>query len=234
MNILAIDTSTSFTSIAVARNDTLAGETLFSTDRTLSARLLPEVERMLELAGLSVAEIDLFGCSTGPGSFTGVRAGVATVQGLALATGKPCAGFSSLALLAMNIPHSPFPVCPLLDARKSEAYAGLYDCSPHLPQKMMDDCVIAPHALAEQLLQLAERPVLFLGDGAVRYREELTGLMGERALFAADSCTRSRASNGILLARHIHERGESVPPDRLLPSYIRPSEAELNRRATTV
>ena len=102
MNILAIDTSTSYASIAIGVDEQIAAESLVNTDRTLSARLIPEIERLLITAGLTIADIDLFASSIGPGSFTGVRGGVATIQGLALATGKPCAGYSSLAMLAMD------------------------------------------------------------------------------------------------------------------------------------
>ena len=96
---------------------------------------------------MPIADIDLFAASVGPGSFTGVRGGIATIQGLALAVGKPCAGFSSLALLAMNFSLSSLPVCPLLDARKSEVYAALYDCSAHHPPPLMADCVLPPERL---------------------------------------------------------------------------------------
>jgi len=129
MKILAIDTSTSFATVAIAVAEQVVAESLLNTNRTLSARLVPEIERLLATAGLSFNDIDIFAASIGPGSFTGVRGGIAAVQGLSLATGKPCAGYSSLALLAMNFSLSTSLVCPLLDARKSEVYAALYDLS---------------------------------------------------------------------------------------------------------
>ena len=232
MNILAIDTSSSYASIAVARDDQIAAESHFGTNRTLSARLLPEINRLLELAGLAVSEIDLFGCALGPGSFTGVRAGAATIQGLALATGAPCAGFSTLAMLAMNVPLASAPVCTLLDARKNEVYAGLYDCSGELPVPLLDDCVISPNTLSERLAPYADRQVICVGDGARVYRQELLALLGDRILFAPASCTAGRAANGIMLARHLHQTGNCVAPELLLPHYIRPSEAELNKKSS--
>jgi len=155
MNILAIDTSTSLASIAVAVDEQIVAESLLNTNRTLSARLVPEIERLLTTAGLAIADIDLFASSIGPGSFTGVRGGVATIQGLALAIGKPCAGFSSLAMLAMNFSLSTTLVCPMLDARKSELYAALYDCSSPLPAPS----TIASHPPLRFLTRLPQLPV---------------------------------------------------------------------------
>lgn len=231
MNILAIDTSTSFASIAVARDGQTVAESLFGTDRTLSARLLPEISRLLAIAGLEMNEIDLFGCGLGPGSFTGIRAGVATIQGLALATGTPCTGFSSLAMLAMNAFGGSGPVCSLLDARKNEVYAGLYDCSSPIPSPFRPDCVVAPQLLAGRLCDITDQPVLFVGDGALRYRDVLAELMGDRALFAPPSAMNGRAAHGTFLAGQAFLNGCDPSPAALLPTYIRPSEAELNRRS---
>jgi tRNA threonylcarbamoyladenosine biosynthesis protein TsaB len=229
MKILALDTTTSMATVAISVGERIAAEATFNTDRTLSARLIPEIGRLLALAGLAVADIDLFAASVGPGSFTGVRGGVATVQGLALAGGKPCVGYSSLTLLAMNLPLSAYPVCALLDARKSEVYAGLFDCSSPTPTPMIDDCVLAPERFLELLRETTGSPVLFCGDGAVRYRELITGQLGGQALFAPFPLNTARASNGILLARHAFQRGEALEPSRLLPTYLRASEAEINR-----
>ena len=227
MNILAIDTSTSFASIAVAVEEQIFAEALINTNRTLSARLVPEIERLLTTAGLAITDIDLFASSIGPGSFTGVRGGVATIQGLALATGKPCAGFSSLAMLAMNFPLSTMLVCPMLDARKSELYAGLYDCSSPLPYARLNDCVLPPAALLDKVAALSEQPVIFVGDGSVRYRDQIAEQMGDQAVFAPFSINTSRAANGILLAQHTAQRGELLEPKQLLPVYLRASDAEL-------
>jgi tRNA threonylcarbamoyladenosine biosynthesis protein TsaB len=229
MNILALDTTTSMATVAISVGERIAAESTFNTDRTLSARLIPEIGRLLALAGLAVADIDLFAASVGPGSFTGVRGGVATVQGLALAGGKPCVGFSSLTLLAMNLQMAAYPVCALLDARKSEVYAALFDCSTPLPTARIDDCVLPPERFLELLREKTGSPVLFCGDGAVRYRDLITGQLGDQALFAPFPLNTARASNGIILARHAFRSGAALEPSRLLPTYLRASEAEINR-----
>ncbi|HEX9080123.1 MAG TPA: tRNA (adenosine(37)-N6)-threonylcarbamoyltransferase complex dimerization subunit type 1 TsaB [Desulfuromonadaceae bacterium] len=231
MFILSLDTSTSLASAALARDERIVAESLFSCDRTLSSRLMPEIERLLALEGLSAGDVDLFAAAVGPGSFTGVRCGVATVQGLSLATGRPCIGFSTLAMLAANLPLSPLPVCPLLDARKSEVYGALYDCSASIPVPLISDCVLAPELLLDRINEAASGPVIFVGEGAVRYHEAITARMGERALFAPFPHNGGRAANGALLARHAFEQGRALAdPSHLLPAYIRPSEAELAKR----
>lgn len=226
MYILSIDSSSHLASISLTADDTIMAETLFRSDKALSARLVPEIERMLVASGLTVGDIDLFACAIGPGSFTGVRAGVATIQGLALATGRPCAGFSTLALVAMNFPMASLPLCPLLDARKNEVYAALYDGSSFLPSPVIADCVMGPEAFLDKLRAVTDKPVIFAGDGAVRYREAISERLGERALFAPPYLSAGRAANGALLALHAHRSGQDLEPGRLLPVYLRPSEAE--------
>ena len=229
VNILALDTSTSLATVAITVDEKIAAESTFNTDRTLSARLIPEIERLLALAGVAVADIDLFAASTGPGSFTGVRGGVATVQGLALAAGKPCVGFSSLTLVAMNFPLAAHPVCALLDARKSEVYAALFDCSSTIPTAQICDCVLPPERFLDLLCETTGMPIIFCGDGALQYRELISERMGQQALFAPFPLNTAHASNAALLALHVFRKGESLEPSRLLPTYLRASEAEINR-----
>lgn len=230
MNILAIDTSTPLASIAVAVNEQVVAESLVNTNRTLSARLVPEIERLLATAGLGISDIDIFASATGPGSFTGIRGGVATIQGLALALGKPCAGFSSLAMLAMNFPLATTLVCPMLDARKNEVYSALYDCSAALPAPRIKDCVLSPTTFLNQIAAVTRQPVIFAGDGAVRYRELIAGQLGAQAIFAPFPLHNSHAANGITLALHAASSSELKEPSQLLPVYLRASDAEINKQ----
>ncbi|HEY5522422.1 MAG TPA: tRNA (adenosine(37)-N6)-threonylcarbamoyltransferase complex dimerization subunit type 1 TsaB [Desulfuromonadaceae bacterium] len=233
MNILAIDTSTSLASIAIAVDEQIVAESLINTNRTLSARLVPEIERLLTTAGRAIADIDLFASSIGPGSFTGVRGGVATIQGLALAVGKPCAGFSSLAMLSMNLSLSTTLVCPMLDARKSEAYAALYDCSSVIPSPRINDCVISPAALLDQIAALTGQPVIFVGEGALRYHDLIAKRLGDQAIFAPFPLHTPHSANGILLAIHAVRLGKLLEPSQLLPAYLRASDAELMKTKAT-
>lgn len=228
--VLALDTSATLASVAITSSETVIAESAFTCNRSLSARLVPEIERLLGLTGLAISDIDLFAASVGPGSFTGVRCGVATVQGLALATGKPCAGFSSLAMLAMNFSLTTHPVCSLLDARKNEVYAALYDCSGRTPVPLITDCVMPIEQFLGLITALTDRPVIFAGEGALRYRETIQTRMGDLALFAPLSQNTGRAAHGAMLALDtLHSGNALTDPAHLLPDYIRASDAELAR-----
>ncbi len=226
MRILSIDTSTSLASVALVAAEKPLAESVFMADRCLSARLVPEVLRLLQAAGLTVDDLDLFACALGPGSFTGVRAGLATTQGFALATGKPCVGYSSLTLLAMNFPLASLPVCSMLDARKNEVYASLSDCSTPIPTTLLEECVLAPERFLEILCARVDGPLILCGDGAMRYRELISSRLGDRARFAPFPQQSSHAANGALLALQCYRQGRTLAPEQLLPVYIRASEAE--------
>ncbi len=222
MKLLTIDTSTNVCSVALTYDGEVTAEYLLNQGKTMSGRLLECVDVVLDGAGLTVAALDGFGVALGPGSFTGLRIGVATVKGLAMATGKPVAGFSSLAMLAMNLPCVSFPVCPMFDARKGEVYTALYDCRG-LPEAREADCVLSPAAFLDRISDA----VIFIGEGAVRYRRQIEARLGERALFVPPSLNVPRASNGAFLAADAFRRGDIASLATLSPVYIRPSEAEL-------
>jgi tRNA threonylcarbamoyladenosine biosynthesis protein TsaB len=224
LKILTIDTSTTACSAALTDGEKITGEFVLDTDKTLSKHLLNQIDSILRSAGESIDGLDGFGVSLGPGSFTGLRVGIATMKGLAVASDKPVAGFSSLAMLAMNLPWSAYQVCPMLDARKNEVYTGLYRCEG-LPGIVSADCVASP---ADFLDNIEERTV-FLGSGAVRYRELIESRLGKKAVFAPFSCNQPRASAGAILALQAFSRGETMPLELLNPAYIRPSEAEFKK-----
>jgi tRNA threonylcarbamoyladenosine biosynthesis protein TsaB len=226
MRILCIDTSSSLASAAIATDERIIAESVFSCEKMLSARLMPEIDHLFELSGLTLNDIDLFAAAVGPGSFTGVRAGVAAVQGLALATGKPCVGFSTLALLAMNFPLAAHPVCPILDARKNEVYSALYDCSGAIPAPLVKDSVMPPEDMLDRIRDLTGSPVIFAGDGALRYRDCITSRMGAQALFAPYPCHTGHAANGVFLALYSFQEGHALEPAALLPVYLRATETE--------
>ena len=222
MKLLTIDTSTTACSVAISYDGELIAEYLVNQGGTLTSRILSCVDTVLRGVGLTMNDLDGFGVALGPGSFTGLRVGIATVKGLALAAEKPVAGFSSLAMLAMNLPWASHPVCPMFDARKKEVYAGFYECRD-LPRPLSPDCVLPPEAFLDRV----DGPIIFVGEGAARYRDVIISRLGDSALFAPSTVNFPRASAGAVLTAAAFDRGETVPPELLLPVYIRPSEAEL-------
>ena len=221
MKLLFVDTCGAMAGVALGTGDRIVAESNLALDRRLSARLLAVIGGLLAEAGLTVADLDGFGVACGPGSFTGVRIGMATVKGMALAAGLPVVGVSSLALLAANLPHARHQVISLMDARKREVYAGFFRCDP-LPVALSPEAVLPP----DRLLAGIDQPTIFVGDGAVAYRELIVSRCGERALFAPPSCDLLRGACGITLSREAFLRGEGRGPESLEPVYLRPSEAE--------
>jgi tRNA threonylcarbamoyladenosine biosynthesis protein TsaB len=204
----------------------LLGEYLLVGGKGVSSRLFDSIERLMKDCCIAMNELDGFGVSQGPGAFTGLRVGIAAVKGLALATGKPVAGFSSLAMLAMNLPLVNLPVCTLYDARKSEVYAGLYSCRRQLPEPLRPDAVIPPEALTEWI----NGPTILVGDGAIRYRNQLVELLGDHAIFAPQHANSPRPSNGAMIANSALQNGGRVSVADLQPVYLRLSEAETGRK----
>ncbi len=225
MKLLTIDTSTSTCSVALTVGEKLISEYLLNLEKTLASRLLRAVDTVLHETGLAIFDLDGIGVALGPGCFTGLRIGVATVKGLALAAGKPIAGFSSLAMLAMNLPLSAFPVCPMFDAKKKEVYTALYSCG-ELPLSLIVDCAAPPGAFLERL----SGTTVFVGEGALAYRDLITDRLGDKALFAPWPAHAPRASQGAVLARDAFSRNELISAAALVPRYIRASEAELAKR----
>lgn len=225
MKILTIDTSSNCSSVALSDGATLLGECILGEDRCNSGRLMDSVSELLKAARLAPEGVDAFAVSLGPGSFTGVRVGIATVKGLAIATGKPALGFSSLAMLAMNLPYCSAQVAPMFDARKAEVYAALYRCG-QLPEAVFPDAVLPPQEFLSRITQ----PTVFIGDGAVRYRDLIAATVGELAIFPPWHANLPRASAGAVLAREAARAGKFTPLAQLNPVYLRASEAEIAKR----
>ena len=223
--LLTIQTATPAGSVALTDGDRLLGELFLDVRRPHGSWLLDAVERLLGAAGMTVQDLDGFGVTAGPGSFTGLRVGLATVKGLALATGKPVAGVSTLQTLALQAPYPAVPVCALLDARKKEVYAGIFRWEEGWPRPLGGEQVLPPDRL------LADLPgeMLFVGDGAAAYRTLIVRHFGSRAHFLQGVYHPPRAAHAALLALRAFETGTVLSAAEINPVYIRASEAELNQ-----
>jgi len=131
----------------------------------------------------------------------------------------------------MNFSLATHPVCPLLDARKNEVYAGLYDCSGTTPTALIPDCVMSIEQFLGLIADFADSPIIFTGEGALRYHETIRSQCGAQALLAPLSQHTGRAAHGAVLALEAFRNGNATDPAHLLPDYIRASEAEIARLA---
>ena len=230
MNILMIDTSGPACGVAVSQNGKIVCELQLTSGKTHSQRVMPMVDRALEMCEMTVSDIDLFGAVVGPGSFTGVRIGVSTVKALAHAAGKPCIGIDALEALAANVTGFDGVVCPILDARAQQVYGAMFE-SGMPPVRLMED-------EAEKLTLFLDRVeatgknALFLGDGVEPCRAAIEARLGEKASFAPAQHLGLRAASACALAVE-YAKDETNLQDcmTLLPLYLRAPQAERERAA---
>ena len=223
MNILGIETSTKTGSVAIVSEDGVVAQYSLNIEVTHSERLMSTVDRVLKDTGLVVHDLGGFSVAIGPGSFTGLRIGLSTVKGLALATGKPIAAVPTLQALAWNLPYSLYPVCPLLDARKNEVYAALYRFAGTALVQVLPETAISIVKLAEKISE----KVVFTGEGSRIYRSGIQEMFGERAVFAPHSAILPSGAKVAEIGLDMIKSGRQAEPDRLTPLYIRRPEAEV-------
>ena len=228
MITLAIECATRAASVALLSDEEVIGEIYLDAEIHHSEFVLPALERLLALAKLTIRNVDLLACTTGPGSFTGVRIGIATVKGLALAAGKPIVGVSTLEALVMNLNFSPRLICPLLDARKNQVYAGLYRIGEDgLPRSVVADYL---GDIETVLKNLPPEGIDFIGDGSVRYRDAIRVGFPEAKIVSIGKINNPSASSlGMVAFGRYRQQGMVDDPLSLLPNYLRLSEAEQKR-----
>ncbi len=224
MKILAVDTSTTSCSVAVVDQDLLLAEMTIDREQTHSKHLMDMIHTVIEFSGLARADLDGFAVTKGPGTFTGLRIGISTIKGLAMASGKPVVGISSLDALAEQIACSTYFICVLLDARKGEVYFSGYRFEDGLLKKKVDEGVSSPR----QAVRDIKEPSLMVGNGAWLYQDMLVETMGEMALFALPCQNTIRASTVARLSMRRFEKTKTDDVATLIPQYIRKSDIELN------
>ena len=223
MLILAVDTTTPSGSVALLEDETLLGEANVASAATHSARLLRSVDFLVGAHGRDVRDIDAFAVAAGPGSFTGIRIGVGAVKSLSFASGKPVAPVSTLLALAVKLAaDGPRLVCPLLDAKKDEVYAGLFEVHKAGLTELIPQGAYGPDAFFARLP--ARRVIAFAGSGLAMYRAKLLPYVRDKARFPRRSAFIAaevgRIGRGVIL------EGKGVGAADLEPIYFRRSQAE--------
>jgi tRNA threonylcarbamoyladenosine biosynthesis protein TsaB len=226
--ILAMDTATPCSAVALTLGTRKNGKVLASLSLTgnvtHSRRLFTAIDYLMKGAEVDWPAIAGIGVSLGPGSFTGLRIGMATAKGLATAAGKPLLGVSTLDSLAARCVSSSL-ICAVLDARKKEVYAAFYRRNDNgFSERISDMMVITP----EKLAGIIREPVLLVGDGAVVYGEQFRKLLGQNVSFVPSQLHEPSASSLGMLAGEMFEAGEQLDLADAVPIYIRSSDAELN------
>ena len=224
MKILALESSACAASAAIAEDGKLLGEVFLNVGLTHSQTLLPLVLALLKNANLALEEIDAFAVTSGPGSFTGVRIGVAALKGLAFPFDKPCIPLSTLEVIAFGQAEQDCTVCTAMDARCAQVYTALFSCQDGRLTRLTDDAALKITELPA-LLAGRDTPVVFAGDGAALCFEAIGGqIPGSRLALAYKRY--QQAASAALLAGEKLLLGEGIPSDALTPFYLRLPQAE--------
>jgi tRNA threonylcarbamoyladenosine biosynthesis protein TsaB len=222
MKLLALSSSGPLPSAALFADGALVYEALGQGGKTHSETLMPLVEQALSAAGLAPNQADVFAVDIGPGSFTGVRIGVAAVKGMSMAMDKPCIGVDALEALAAGLMAEEI-ICPIRDARVQQVYGAVF----HHGGRIMEDSIMKLDEYLDAISQYGER-FLFVGDGVKAYQEAIRLRLGERALFAPAHLNELKAGAAGLLALRNQQKAHGHHD--LLPLYLRAPQAERERQ----
>ena len=227
MLMLSMESSAKAASAALTRDETLLAQSIQCSGLTHSRTLLPMAEDLLKNAGVSVQDVDVFAVAQGPGSFTGVRIGVAAIKGLAWAAEKPVIGVSTLEAMAWHglAAGEGSLICCALDARRSQVYNALFEIREGRPRRLTEDRAISVEALLAELESFDWKPFL-VGDGAQLCADACA--RADIAFALAPENLRQQSAWGVAMAALDKE---PVPGDQLQTVYLRLSQAERERQS---
>lgn len=220
MRILAFESSAKACSVALTEDGRLIGEYYQNCGQTHSRTLLKMAEDLMQ--NCDIPTVDAVACAAGPGSFTGVRIGVAAAKGYAWGAELPCIGVSTLESMAYQAASFTGIICCAMDARRQQVYHARFLCEDGQFSRLCEDCAISLEELKEALAQ-ETKPILFVGDGAKLCHEAL----GYPC--APEHLVMQRASGVALAAEQALSRGEEANGATLTPNYLRLSQAERER-----
>ena len=229
MKILAFETSAKAASIAITDNGKLLGESYQNTGLTHSQTLMVMAEDLLKACNLSVKDVEAVAVAAGPGSFTGIRIGVAAAKGFAWGAELPCYGVSTLEAMARNLGVYQGYVVPAMDARRSQVYTAVFHAEKGILSRVEEDMAISLAELGGKIKNY-EEPVFLVGDGAVlcynTLLEEVPGLV-----LPPEHRMHQRAAGVALAAQRMADDGDPGNGAELTPNYLRLSQAERERLA---
>ena len=230
MTILALDTSAKAASVCLASEEKIIGEFFVDTGLNHSRTLAPMLEQLCKNADVPLSEVEAVAVNAGPGSFTGVRIGVAAAKGVAFARSLPCVAVSTLESMAYNLLGSDCIVCALMDARCAQVYNALFRVTGNRVERLCEDRAVSLGQVTEELQQLGEKVVL-VGDGAEIAFNSMVNPPAHVVL--APRNIRSQTASSVALAAFQRiQAGETLTPAQLMPVYLRLPQAqrELNKK----
>lgn len=224
MKILAIESSSMVASAAIITEETLLAEYTMNHKKTHSQTLLSMIDEIVTMSETNLEEIDAIAVSGGPGSFTGLRIGSATGKGLGLALNKPMIHVPTMDAMAYNFFGTDKIICPMMDARRSQVYSGIYECNHQLLIKREQTLSMIGDVVKE--LNDMNREVILLGDGVPVNKEYICSDLTVPYQFAPAHLNRNKASSVAALALIYYKGGKIEEARDHLPDYLRASQAE--------
>ena len=228
MKVLGIESASLVASVAMVCDGQMTAEYTLNLKKTHSQTLLPMIDQMMDLLGEDIRSVDAIAVSGGPGSFTGLRIGAATAKGIGFVTGKPLVNVPTMDAMAYGLYGTDAVICPMLDARRKQAYTGLYRWKDGEFLVLKPQWMAKAEDLAEELSRRGE-PVVFLGDGADACRDILESKVTVPFAFAPVPSNRQRGASVAALGEQMTLRGETVSAAEFRPDYLRKSQAERER-----
>ena len=225
MKILAFDSTAITASAAVSEDEKLLAEITLNNGNTHSQTLLPMAESLFKMLSITADDIDIFACSQGPGSFTGVRIGAATVKGMAFGRDRACVGVSTLEALAYNLRGYEGIICPVMNARRSQVYTAIFESDGKKITRLCEDMAIAASELDEMLAAYGKK-VYLSGDGIDVALSEFTETTVE---YTPEEQRYQSAYSVSQVALELYKNGKYVSDAELTATYLRLSQAERER-----
>jgi N6-L-threonylcarbamoyladenine synthase/protein kinase Bud32 len=236
--VLALDTATAECAVGLAMwpydaegQPRIVGETNVSTPRVALTHLLPMIERLLEECGHGIREVDAVVVGRGPGSFTGVRIGIATAKGLAQGLGAPLYGLGTLDAIAERFVGRDGLLAVVGDAMRKEVYPALYRCAGGSVERLTPDAVAFPTETAARWAEEITGPILLAGDGLAKYADIFASALGDRAEFAPEAMWAPTGGSLLQAAWRTGVEGQGGCAATMLPIYTRLADAEEAERS---
>lgn len=227
MRILGIESSSLVAGIAILDDDIITAEFTINYKLTHSQTLLPMLANIRDILNIDMNSIDAIAVSGGPGSFTGLRIGVATAKGISLAIKKPLINIPSLEAMAYNFYDTLSLVVPIMDARRMQVYTGIYRNKDKF-EIIKSQSAISIEDLINELNKLGEK-IIFLGDGVPVYKDVIEKELSVEYSFAPANMNRQRAASVALLAKKYYKEGRFTSSKDFEIEYLRKSQAERER-----
>lgn len=226
MKILALDSSAKPASVSISEDEKILSNFYINIEQTHSQTLMPMIEALLKNTYIKIKDIDLFGVSKGPGSFTGIRIGMSAIKGLAMAYNKPCIGISTLNALAYNIKYFNGIICPVMDARCHQVYNALFECKNGNMERLTEDRAIDIDILSKELINF-KKTINLVGDGALICYNELKNKINNINITPEYIRYQNANSVAYIAYNYISLHPEQITSaQELFPEYLRPSQAE--------